>query len=1181
MNDLDRIENALAKQRLDADAFERCAQDMLTDLYPGLSPIPGGTDWGRDADIAGTGDTVPPRLLVTSSRTLAGVRKNMLGGISSLKEHAVPASRLVLANPAKLRLLERQKLVASAQRAGMYLDASDIFDGGFFASRLRRDGHWRSRLLGLPSGPISLSRVAADLAENPWAFLPLVARDDDLTAICGNEDLVLSGPPGVGKSRLASELLEAVFVDKDASFEQIASDLRWTLPSAIVVDDAADHPQLVRRLLTLRQTEPDLFAFRLVVICWPDDIDALCAVLPAARTHILELMERAPMDELLQLMGLTGGLARGEILDQAEGRPGWAVTLADLLLRAGDVQSLLNGQALLGQVDRYLRRAGVGAEAMDVLATVAALGGVSEDEIARLAKEVEVTRAVTAAALGTSAKSGLIDVRSSRRADDNHRTLRLYRVRPPMLASVLGTERAFAASVPTVDFDGLANRWPDHVGSLAGAAIDAVLLGAANARSRAEALMDEALTSDGVSVETRVNLLTRFLRVDKLAAERVMNLARESFDNSVASGASGRMFEPVVALAALVARWYRADDAFELLLDACLVDERTTNPHPGHPLRTLADLVHDFHPEVARQEDIRYKIAVATERWLAVDRSSPERRRVATSVMSAALSLNLRSAHADPGRPMTLQLIETVLAPAEMRRLSRKLWPVVERMLNDDNGDLADAMVDVAGNWLRIGGGYDRPFGRGHGSDSIAAAKEIGQALVQELTARTDLGLGTRVRLRSAAERHNLSIAVDIPNDVEAFFREIERREEDWQEAERDLIADLKSTAESWASEPPTVVINRLVLLRAELQRANLRWPDRTWIACSTLAEKVDRPLLWLQACQAAGFMPEGSRFAERALVKGDLAKEQVADLLADAHTRPQMLGAMLVSTSERTWVAEYAVQSLTSHDYRLLETLILRNELTPLRIQQLLDGTTGLVRATVAVSLVLGRRHDGDWTPGEFESRWLDALMDLRPAALPEVPHYEMSALFQYLAQRYPATLAAIVEGSLAEASSSEIYGALPHDCWDVLDQLPPEQKLKLWRRFHDEPVTKWLLNDHLVGSDVEWLAQMLDEGDMSVDDALGAFRGLGVEPPVAALAKLLVPRGVDPDRIAGLRFSGSWSGEQSDRYQSIMDSFEAMAADTDPHVLAVSAAGVRIFTAARDDAAHRERQQRIRGER
>jgi len=56
-----------------------------------------------------------------------------------------------------------------------------------------------------------------DLAESPWGFLPLVARGADLSAVVGaSEDMILTGPPGVGKSRLLSELPDAGFVDKNA-----------------------------------------------------------------------------------------------------------------------------------------------------------------------------------------------------------------------------------------------------------------------------------------------------------------------------------------------------------------------------------------------------------------------------------------------------------------------------------------------------------------------------------------------------------------------------------------------------------------------------------------------------------------------------------------------------------------------------------------------------------------------------------------------------------------------------------------------------------------------------------------------------------------------------------------------------------------------------------------------------
>src|SRR5438045_9799930 len=58
MHELDRIDRALATKRLDADLFERCATDFLVEVYPGLSPIPGGTAWGRDADIHGAGNAV-------------------------------------------------------------------------------------------------------------------------------------------------------------------------------------------------------------------------------------------------------------------------------------------------------------------------------------------------------------------------------------------------------------------------------------------------------------------------------------------------------------------------------------------------------------------------------------------------------------------------------------------------------------------------------------------------------------------------------------------------------------------------------------------------------------------------------------------------------------------------------------------------------------------------------------------------------------------------------------------------------------------------------------------------------------------------------------------------------------------------------------------------------------------
>lgn len=98
--------------------------------------------------------------------------------------------------------------------------------------------------------------------------------------------------------------------------------------------------------------------YRLIAVCWPDEAETVKVWLESASELQLDLLEREELDRVIVSMGVTRQLARVEILDQAEGRPGWAVTLGDILLRSHDLTSLMNGKALLGEVVRYLHRAG-------------------------------------------------------------------------------------------------------------------------------------------------------------------------------------------------------------------------------------------------------------------------------------------------------------------------------------------------------------------------------------------------------------------------------------------------------------------------------------------------------------------------------------------------------------------------------------------------------------------------------------------------------------------------------------------------------------------------------------------------------------------------------------------------------------------------------------------------------
>ena len=375
-----------------------------------------------------------------------------------MRQHGVPLNRIVLANCAQLSQRERNNLSTSARTRGATIEA--VYDRGFFASRLRRDGEWRSKLLGLSADPITLSRVPSDLAESPWRELPLVGRSEEVEELsAARSDQVLSGPPGVGKTRVLADIAGAYFVDPDADFGRLADDLRWLRPQLLVVDDAGAAEQLIRRLVRFRIVERDAADYRIITVCWPDEVDRVSQWLGSDQNVQLDLLERFQMDQLLLSLGITGQLARAEILDQSEGRPGWAISIGDMLLRVSDTTSLRNGQALLGQVQGYFLRAALPHETADLLATVAAVGEVTETELGEVASELEIPKPQVVRLLAGAAKSGLIDVQSKYDARQK-RHIRHLSVRPPMLADALVAERAFTADVQASIFERLLGAGP-------------------------------------------------------------------------------------------------------------------------------------------------------------------------------------------------------------------------------------------------------------------------------------------------------------------------------------------------------------------------------------------------------------------------------------------------------------------------------------------------------------------------------------------------------------------------------------------------------------------------------------------------------------------------------------------------------------------------------------------------
>ena len=192
---------------------------------------------------------------------------------------------------------------------------------------------------------------------------------------------------GPAKTRLVAALPRVGFV-LDAPIAAIADDVRTGDFQYLVVDDADRRRGLLSALAEVRRSEA--LAFRLVGTTWPEHTAVLADELIQSRRLELPLLERTEIDAVAGAVGIKNYYVRREILEQSEGRPGWAFALADMALR-GDVSSITSGHGLIDEVERFLRQAGW-HRLSGLIAHVAALGSLHPDDFGRLAAYLQIPR---------------------------------------------------------------------------------------------------------------------------------------------------------------------------------------------------------------------------------------------------------------------------------------------------------------------------------------------------------------------------------------------------------------------------------------------------------------------------------------------------------------------------------------------------------------------------------------------------------------------------------------------------------------------------------------------------------------------------------------------------------------------------------------------------------------------
>lgn len=366
--------------KLDPILFERCANDLLGEVYPGLVPITGGDDGGMDGAISDETGEVLPLIVTTAEKDLA----NLTGSLNSYQRHGGRATEAVFATSQALTSQKRRNREARAKELGFTL--RNIHDRADFTGRLYRSSKWRLELLGLPGDPPALSALPRSVG--PHRTGELVGRSDELDRLRRHRgDALLVGQPGVGKTALletlATEGRGLFTVSEDPG--QIADAFRDNPVQFVFVDDAHFREPLIDLLGRLREELG--FDFGIVASTWP------------SRERILAQRLYLSDDKMVFVKGLSREQAAtiiraehaqlpdpviGKILDDSQDspadvrhmagtcRPGLAMTLARHTARMG-IEELRRGGLL---IDGLMRETGLAPEGLDYLGTLAMGGGV-------------------------------------------------------------------------------------------------------------------------------------------------------------------------------------------------------------------------------------------------------------------------------------------------------------------------------------------------------------------------------------------------------------------------------------------------------------------------------------------------------------------------------------------------------------------------------------------------------------------------------------------------------------------------------------------------------------------------------------------------------------------------------------------------------------------------------------
>ena len=819
------------EQPLDDQLFERVAVDFLCHKGYEAALNPGGGDDGMDIEISdGQGEPYPG--IVTTSSSVSG---NMKDNLEQYKCKCRPRRKCIVVTSESLTARKRKFLYKKASELGFTL--VQVYAQNEIASYLERNARWRKALLGLSGYPLALSKEPP--TRSPFVARDLVGRQEALEWLSNTSgDRLLVGESGAGKTSLLyqlakdEEMVAWFIVGKDIG--EIAIAIRETDPKILMLDGAYSDEAFVEEMLRLRNHPEINGDFCFIVTCWNGDQEEFASILKTPDDNTFEL-DRLTQDQMVEVIadaGITNNIwLINEIVDQAAGLPGLAVTIADLALRE-EAEKIRTAEALSNAIIRFYKQI-IDGPVQEILACFA-LGGNSGMHKDTVSRQLDITRYELREALESLETGGVVTEVQSR---PDH-----IKVRPDALRHALIRD-TFLSGVPSFSqsiLESLVAKSPDPkatamelIGAKArGGKFEVGFLESYIAQLGNNLWHDYQQALAQWSPKLRESFgVTRSV----LLAQKKIHLVWEALAWQGYDEASWVIehFPGKASLLAPPLLHHVPQLTIPKLLAEAIGDDRELHAHPGHPMRLLQDWVKGAYPSTAETTRRREALLRGARKWL----ESCYDPATGYKAMLVAMIPHYEDIIPKPGSGNAITWQEAYLTKPELQNM-QSFWKEIMECTSVIAVPHWDVFLDTIENWAY-------PF-RGQGTPTetrefmISFAKEM--ALNVKEAAANHRGVLRRLKSRMQGAYPDLDIGQDVVLDtlypIRTFNNDWETQEENWERAADEL-------AGSWINREPHRVIAELEALELEITQ---QWPRLTPYLCQRLAAKTSEPLQWFNA---------------------------------------------------------------------------------------------------------------------------------------------------------------------------------------------------------------------------------------------------------------------------------------------------------------------------------------------